>query len=163
MEKIYYLLGQLQDSDVDWILDNSQRKSVPISEGLIKSKQPVTSLFIVVDGQFAIVSSKVKEITYIGKGEILGEMSFVESIVPTVSVIATNNSVVLEIPFKAIQENMEYDLGFAARMYKAFALFLSVRLRKTTIQFAEAMEDQLEEDELVSKEMQEKFDKLVNA
>ncbi len=163
MEKIYYLLGQLEDSDVDWILENSQRKSVSISEGLIKSKQPVKSLFIIVDGQFAIVSSKVKEITYVGKGEILGEMSFIESIVPNVSVIATSNAVVLEIPFEAIQENMEYDLGFAARMYKAFALFLSVRLRKTTIQFEESMDDRLEEEELVPRDVQERFDKLVNA
>ena len=65
-------------------------------------------------------------------GDITGEMSFVEKRLPTASVIAAGAAEVLAVPRAAIEARFAADTGFAARFYRALAVFLSDRLRTAT-------------------------------
>ena len=67
-------------------------------------------------------------------GEIVGEMSLIESRPPSVSVIVTQPSVVYRLSRDKIDSRLLTNPEFKASFYYALALFLSNRLRKTTDQ-----------------------------
>ncbi|MGL1936214.1 MAG: cyclic nucleotide-binding domain-containing protein [Fibrobacterales bacterium] len=163
MKKIDFILGQLHDEDMDWIIENSEKRNMGITEVLIRAKQPVKELYIVLSGQFAIMSYHTSDITYIGEGEVLGEMSFLEAQLPEVSVISSDESAVIAVSFNVLYAKMEEDPGFAARMYKAIALFLSMRLRKTTNQLVESIHDDDEVFEVEIELAQKRYKRLMEA
>ncbi len=90
-------------------------------------------MFIVLDGSFAVTLKALKnrEIARIGSGEMLGEMSCIDSRPPSATVTASNDSRVLEISNAELMKQLRSDQGFAARFYRAMSVFLSDRLRGT--------------------------------
>jgi CRP/FNR family transcriptional regulator, cyclic AMP receptor protein len=72
-----------------------------------------------------------KEVARLRSGEIVGEMSFVDSRPPSATVQAVEPSSVLAIPRLALKARLSQDAFFAARFYRAMAVFLSDRLRST--------------------------------
>ena len=95
---------------------------------IIQQGVPVDSVFIVIDGQLQVYSGSV-EIAKLLAGEIVGEISFVDSRPPSASVKATVDSQVLAIPKAALRAKLQKDLGFASRFYLSLATFLADRLR----------------------------------
>jgi CRP/FNR family cyclic AMP-dependent transcriptional regulator len=61
---------------------------------------------------------------------MVGEMSFVDARPPSASVVALEDSLVLSIPVAALRDRLN-DPPFAARFYRALAVFLADRLRNT--------------------------------
>jgi CRP-like cAMP-binding protein len=66
------------------------------------------------------------------KGEILGEMSFIEEEMPVANVRALETSDVIALDHDFMNDRFISDRGFEARFYKAISLFLSSRLRSTS-------------------------------
>ncbi|MGL1904311.1 MAG: cyclic nucleotide-binding domain-containing protein [Fibrobacterales bacterium] len=164
MKKIDFILGQLHDEDMDWIIEHSEKRNLGITDLLIRAKQPVKELYIVLSGQFAIMSYFTSDITYVSEGEVLGEMSFLEGRLPEVSVISSDESSIIALSFTALYAKMEEDPGFAARMYKALALFLSMRLRSTTNQLVDSMHESKDEaDEVETGLIQKRYKRLMGA
>jgi len=128
------MLGQLSDSDIEWLIDNGSKQTIHQGEYLVSEGEPIQNIHIVLSGAFRIFSKDQSDLTIanIGSGEILGEMSFLDERPPSVSVMATENSSVYTISLNRVKQKMEVDTRFAARFYYAIALFLSDRLRKTT-------------------------------
>lgn len=62
---------------------------------------------------------------------MVGEISLIDSRPPTATVRALTKSVVLRIRRQSINLRLESNKAFAARMYKAIAVFLAQRLRTT--------------------------------
>jgi CRP-like cAMP-binding protein len=89
------------------------------------------SVFILIDGQLQVYSGSV-EIARLLAGEIVGEISFVDSRPPSASVKATVDSQVLAVPKAALYAKLQKDLGFASRFYLSVATFLADRLRVAT-------------------------------
>ena len=58
-------------------------------------------------------------------------MSFVDGRPPSATVQALSDSLLFAIPRRALASKLEADQGFAARFYRALAVFLSQRLRDT--------------------------------
>jgi len=56
-------------------------------------------------------------------------MSFVEARPPSATVRTVTNATLFEIPRDVLNDKLARDTSFAARFYKALALFLSDRLR----------------------------------
>jgi CRP/FNR family cyclic AMP-dependent transcriptional regulator len=133
MRKALLFLGILNDSDVDRIIAAGTRHVVPSGTVLIHEGKPIESVYIVLDGSFAVTTASMagKQIARLMSGEILGEMSFVDSRPPSASVTALENSWVLNIPRDRLAGQIEQDVHFACRFYKAIAVFLSDRLRNT--------------------------------
>lgn len=72
------------------------------------------------------------EIVYLGRGDVFGEMAFVDNAPASASVVADTAVRALSIPAEMIQALMMGDLGFAGRFYHSLALTLAERLRDTT-------------------------------
>jgi CRP/FNR family transcriptional regulator, cyclic AMP receptor protein len=131
MKKVLYIFGQLSDNDIEWLINSGTKEKIPEGEILIKKGDIVENLFIVLDGEFAILAGKnnEKKITELESGEIIGEMSFVDSTPPIVDVKALRDSFVYKISRIKLNEKIEKDVSFSAHFYKAISIFLADRLR----------------------------------
>jgi len=132
MRKALFILGMLDDSDIDWMIATGKRQRIPVNTTLIEEGQNIDFVYIVVDGAFAVRASALggKDIAQLRAGEIVGEMSFVDSRPPSASVVALEDSMVLAIPRTSLTERLG-DPWFAARFYRSLAVFLANRLRNT--------------------------------
>jgi len=136
VRKALFLLGVLDDSDLDWMIKVGRRQEVTPGSLLIREGTQVDAVFLVIDGLLAVrVAARGDEnIALLRSGEIVGEMSFVDSRPPSASVLAVDPTIVLAIPRPALASKLEDDVRFAARFYRSLAVFLSDRLRSTVSQ-----------------------------
>jgi CRP/FNR family transcriptional regulator, cyclic AMP receptor protein len=131
MRKVLYIFGLLTDADVAWIARTGVRRRVNNGEILIREGQPVESVIILLQGEFVVTAQAVGEIARLGVGEIVGEMSFVDSAPPSATVTATSEGLALFLNKTAMSQKLEADAAFGCRFYRALAIFLADRLRAT--------------------------------
>lgn len=134
MKRVLFFLGQLNDRDVEWMITNGSKLTLETGDRLINKGEFVDSLYIVLSGQLAVCTNNNETVAKLEAGEIVGEMSFLESRPPSVSVIVTQPTVVYQISREMITARFVTNMEFRANFYYALALFLSNRLRKTTDQ-----------------------------
>ena len=133
MRKALFFLGILNDSDMSWIISEGRKLVVPPGTILIQEGTATDSLFIVLEGKLAVSTAGTGEkiIAQLMCGEIVGEMSFIDSRPPSASVRAIETASVLSVSRELLTRKLERDDAFAARFYRALAVFLSDRLRHT--------------------------------
>ncbi len=136
MKRVLFLLGHLNDLDIEWMIANGHKETIQSGDILIHRDEPVENLYIILSGQLSIRDgiTSINEIAAVGPGEVLGEMSFLEARPPSVSVTASESCEIFVISKTLIEERMRMDIQFKSNFYYALALFLSNRLRKTTDQ-----------------------------
>lgn len=131
MRKVLYLFGQLNDDDVEWILNTGRKRFAPKGETLIRQGQPVDALFILLAGRLSVLLGRQeREIARLNAGEIVGEMSFVDARPPSATVKALEDSTVCAVSKATLGDKLDHDMGFAARFYKALAIYLSTTVRE---------------------------------
>lgn len=136
MQKVLYILGRLSDDDIDWLGRAGTVRHVPPGAVLIREGQPIDTVYVVLDGAVDVHSGDAGAIARLGAGEMVGEMSMVDDAPPSATVAAgAEGTVVLELPRPLLEERIAEDDGFAARFYRAVAVFLSSRLRRSVRQF----------------------------
>ena len=84
MRKVLYILGQLTDSDVEWLAYSGKRLKVPKGTEVIRFGVSLSQIFIVLDGELSVQTNKGFELARVSAGEILGEMSMVDSRPPCI-------------------------------------------------------------------------------
>jgi CRP/FNR family transcriptional regulator, cyclic AMP receptor protein len=133
MRKVLFILGQLSDSDMEWMLSAGTKESVASGNILIHEGKAIDFVYIVLDGKLSVSAAALgnKEVAALGSGEIVGEMSFIDARPPSATVKAREDSIVFAIPRSVLASKLEKDVAFAARFYHALAVFLSDRLRST--------------------------------
>ena len=133
MRKIFFLLGSLADSDIDWIIAHGVKERLNSGAVLIREGAAINALYLVLDGSLAVSTGGVggRQLARLGTGDIVGEMSFIDTRPPSATVTALENAVVLGVPRKAVTARLTGDSEFAARFYRALAVLLSHRLRDT--------------------------------
>ena len=131
MRKVLYILSRLTDEDVDWFATTGRRTNHAAGDVLIKQGAPINSLMFVLDGKVSVEVEGVGQIANLGSGEVLGEMSLVDESPPSAGVIVVEPTRVLHIDRTVLNTRLEGDPAFAARLYRAIAMFLSVRMRST--------------------------------
>jgi len=133
MERILFILGILEDEDVDWLVSAGNRQELAEDEVLIREGEPINAIYLILSGQFvvSIERSQDANIAQLSSGEVVGEMSFVDHLPPSATVTAIEPAVVLMIERSVLEEKLAQDVGFAQRWYQALATLLSVRLRGT--------------------------------
>ncbi len=131
MKKVLYIFGRLSDLDIEWLIANGTRESFPAGSVLIRKGQPIDKLYIGLEGVFSVFvgESEDTKVAELGPGEIVGEMSFVDSSPPSATVKAEQQAIVYSILRSRLNQKIEADDGFAARFYHAIAIFLADRLR----------------------------------
>ena len=136
MKKVLYILGELDDDDIDWLLEIGGRRTIPAGTVLIDEGRAIDALYILLEGELSVSTAAIgdHEIACLSSGEVVGEMSFVDTRPPSATVTAKSNALVLAIPRNQLALKLRQDVGFASRFYRALAMFLSNRLRMTVNQ-----------------------------
>lgn len=158
MRKALYLMGVLNDTDVHWLAEKGTKSVFEAGSVLIHRGSPIQHLYIVLDGRLSVEVGNVTIATLLA-GEVIGEISFVDSRPPLASVIAEVPSIVLGIEKSLLKKKLESDSHFGARFYRAIAFFLADRLRSTTGRLgytasADGTEAEIDPDELDADFMQ---------
>lgn len=134
MRKVLFLFGQLNDDDVEWMLTAGAKRFVPAGGILIEQGVPVDAVFILLEGTLAVwLKSRrgpERELARLGAGEIVGEMSFVDARPPSATVKALEDSTVFALSKAILNRKLAADTGFAARFYRALAIYLSTTVRE---------------------------------
>ena len=133
MKKVLLFFSELNNSDLDWFVQKGKREVIVADRILIREGQISEALYIVVSGSFsvAIESQDKKELARISGGEVLGEVSFIDTRASLASVRALEESIVLSIPRIQLLSKLQQDINFSSRFYRAICLCLSDRLRGT--------------------------------
>jgi len=145
MKHVLFLLGHLTDLDIEWMINNGEKTELKLGDRLINKGEEIENLYIVLSGRFSIIDGEShNNIAFINSGEIVGEMSFLESRPPSVSVVATELSTVFCISKQLMTKRLNNNLEFKANFYYAISLFLSNRLRQTTTQLGYGSSDEVD-------------------
>jgi len=135
MRKVLYIFGLLTDGDVEWIAHTGVRRRVRDREILIQEGRSADSVIILLQGQLLVTAQGVGEVARLGVGEIVGEMSFVDSAPPSATVTAVGECLALFLDKNVVARKLETDVAFGCRFYRALAVFLADRLRETVRRF----------------------------
>src|SRR5690242_5817749 len=148
MRKVLYILSRLTDEDVDWMAATGKRTRHAAGDVLIKQGGAIDSLMFVLDGKVSVEVEGVGHVASLGSGEMLGEMSLVDEAPPSATVVVTEQAHVLHIDRDVLRARLEAEPHFAARLYRAIAVFLSVRMRSTVQQLGYGKAAVISEDEI---------------
>ena len=172
---VLFIFGQLHDSDIDWAIANGRVRQVAANKILVRQGTSVDTLYILLTGTMKVSISEDesnplshafatleerefsgRELTKLGKGEILGENFFIDGRLSYATIKAIENSAVLAISRQQLASKLQQDLGFAGRFYRAIATLMSYRLdelirrlgygKHTYSQGSESDEDELDSD-----------------
>ncbi len=133
MRKVLFILSELDDTDLDWMIRNGAKEIHSRGAVLIREGEPISVLYVVLEGTLSVALRALggKEVAALRSGEVLGELSFLDSRPPSASVTAATDVTVLSIPRALLAKKLADDTAFAARFYRALAVFLATRLRRT--------------------------------
>lgn len=131
LRKVLVVFATLNDSDISWMIANGTAKKATLGTALIEQNRSVPALYLLLEGMLGIYvniqdngSTWEKEVAKRVKGDILGEMSFVDGGVASASVKALENAWVLALPQTALADKFQQDRGFASRFYRSLGLIL---------------------------------------
>ena len=75
MERILFILGILEDEDVDWLVSAGHRQEVNSQEILIREGEPIPAIYLIVSGQFVVSFARSPEagIARLSSGEVVSK------------------------------------------------------------------------------------------
>ncbi|MBN1565202.1 MAG: cyclic nucleotide-binding domain-containing protein [Anaerolineae bacterium] len=144
MRRALYVLGQLSDEHIEWLIAKGKRARAPAGHVLITEGAANEFVYIVLDGTLGIyvnANGREMKVAERGAGDILGEMSFIEDLPASATVKAERESILFTMPKTLLADHLAVDRDFAARFYRGIAISLSYRLREAMDQHAAGRED----------------------
>ncbi|MGK7876548.1 MAG: cyclic nucleotide-binding domain-containing protein [Xenococcaceae cyanobacterium] len=152
LQDVPMLFGELSDSDVDWMVERGHLEEIVADTTLIRAGLQVENLYVLLQGTMSVSVSEQKrnrissvfaaleedeeteeslgrEIARISRGEIIGEIAFLDSNLSNSTFKALEDSLVLAIPRQQLLIKLQQDLTMAARFYRVVAILLSGRLQ----------------------------------
>ena len=134
------ILGYLTDQDWSLLLGAARQVTFRNGETVLQEGATTRQLFILNKGYVTIEASSHAQGICLGQsgpGELLGEVSFLESAGATASIVAAGNVELQVIDEAEIQSLLDSVPGLAARFYRSLAITLAERLRRTTAKAVE--------------------------
>jgi CRP-like cAMP-binding protein len=131
MRKVLYIFGLLTDADVEAMVRMGTRRRLRGEEAVIKEGEPTDSIILLLEGEFLVTSKSVGQIARLGVGEIVGEMSLVDSALPSATVTTHGECLALFLNKAVLLQKIDEDTAFGSRFYRALAILLADRLRAT--------------------------------
>jgi DMSO/TMAO reductase YedYZ molybdopterin-dependent catalytic subunit len=123
---------KLEERDVEALMRIGAKQQLRVSDQLLTEGAHHDAIYLVLDGELSVsVEGRNAAIAYVGKGEIVGEMSLLESQPASATLCAITPVTVLRIPRDGLEEKLAADPGFSMRFYRALGILLSRRLRTT--------------------------------
>ena len=148
MRKSLIILGILDDGDLEWLIENGSAKQLQQGDYLLRQGIPVEAVYFLLTGTLSVELEKPqpRQLAEIESGEVVGEISLLDSRPSTASIRALDEALLLEIRHDALNPKLETDLGFQARLYRSLGMFLAQRMRSTILTLGYG-EDRSEEEE----------------
>jgi CRP-like cAMP-binding protein len=133
------LFSALHPTATDWILSTGIERKVARDDAIAMEGQAFGGLAFVLEGLFSVrlKDAQSAPLVLLGPGELIGEISFLESRPATASVVANEDSRILYIGTAALEEQIRVNPMFAADFYRTLAQMLSRRLRERSLSLAE--------------------------
>jgi len=131
MRKVLYIFGLLTDADAEWLARTGEKRSLKAGDLVIAEGVPTDSVVLVLEGNLVVSAKGFGEVARLGVGEVIGEVSLVDSAPPSATVVAAEECRALFVDKALLQEKLEADIAFGCRFYRALAVFLADRLRAT--------------------------------
>ena len=116
------------DIDIEWLATHGNGLLAPRGKTQVREGQTLDSVFVRLDGELAVTTGS-KQIATLYAGEVVGEISVVDSLPPLATVTASVDSRLLAVAKDRLERKMDTDKKFAANFYHAIAIFLADRLR----------------------------------
>jgi CRP-like cAMP-binding protein len=130
LRKVLYIFALLTDADVDWLARAGVRRRMKDGETLIEQGKPTDSIVLLLEGRLSVAVKDVGIVARRGVGEIVGEMSMVDSAPPSATVAAEGECLILSLDKDVLLQKLASDTPFGCRFYKALAVLLADRLRE---------------------------------
>ena len=126
----------LKAEEREGLLEKAERLTFGLGDVIIKEGAKIESFYVVVKGEVRVTRNvdgtvNAEFVGPRGPGEPLGEMSFIDGLGASATLIADGDVEILAIPGAAISKMMEADSTFAGRFYHSVLLTMSRRLRDT--------------------------------
>lgn len=137
------VFAELQDSDLDWLTAAGRVQQVTANSVLVRCDRPIDALHILLDGAVALSAPDLKrnrlahafsavehahpetEFARLSRGDMVGEMRFVNACAADITVKTLRESQVLSIPYWRLAAKLLHDPGFAARFYRVLAVLIA--------------------------------------
>jgi CRP/FNR family transcriptional regulator, cyclic AMP receptor protein len=142
MRKVLYIFGLMTDADIEWIARTGTRRRLSDGDVLTREGEAPDALIILLEGELVVTADAVGQVARLAVGEIVGEVSLVDSAPASATVTARGEGAALFLDRAKLLHKLDSDEGFAARFYRALAMFLADRLRATREPKAAALMDQ---------------------
>ena len=150
MRKSLIILGILDDGDLEWLIENGSGRQLQEGDVLLRQGHKVEAMYFLLDGSLSVEleSPKATQLAELESGEVIGEISLLDSRNATASVRALDEALLLEIRHEKLKPKLEADLGFQARLYRSLGMFLAQRMRSTilTLSYGDDRSDEDEEE-----------------
>jgi len=128
------IFGGIRDDILQFILDASPIVSMAKGKFFFREQEPASSMFVLERGKCAILKSwKSREylLHELNTGDCFGEMSLIDLQPRSASVLATEDSVAIEIASATLYQVYKKDLEQLALIYMNMGREVSRRLRET--------------------------------
>lgn len=135
------VFAELQDGDIDWLIAVGQVQQVEAGTPLVRAGRPIDNLHMVLDGAVALYTysfnqappsffitqgeDKGQEFSRLSRGDLAGELLFLDPRPALFDAIALRQSQILSIPRWRLMAKLMHDPGFASRLYRVLVMLLS--------------------------------------
>jgi CRP/FNR family cyclic AMP-dependent transcriptional regulator len=95
MRKVLYIFGLLSDADVEWMAQTGVRRRLRDGDVIIRENESSDFLIFLLEGELLVTTRRLGNIARMGVGEVIGEMSLVDSAPPSATITASGNGLAL--------------------------------------------------------------------
>lgn len=131
MREFRHILDHLSDEDIEWLIESGTCRAVSADDVVVRQGSVVEHVMFVMDGRFCVKNADDRLLAEIGPGDVVGEVSFLDSDPASATVRALERGRLFLVEKSRLAEKAKEDLFFAARFYRALGQFLARRLRAT--------------------------------
>lgn len=130
------VFSHLHAEEESYLLKSADTRVYEPDEVIVEEDRRPDAIFVIEKGSVRVIrrsiSDKRFEITHMTRGDIFGEMSFLDDAPASASVVAETVVQTLCITESMVQALLRGDPSFGGRFYHSLALTLAARLRATT-------------------------------
>ncbi len=141
--EVVTLFAELQDQDIDWLIAVGEVHHLKVHQVLVAGGRSPDALHILLDGVLRlgmpeVASSPVAaafplpgsekplpEFARLSRGDLLGEMQWLNPMALGAEAVALRETQVLSIPRWRLATKLIHDAGFATRFYRVLAVLLA--------------------------------------
>lgn len=130
MRSSLIFLSFLDDADVAWMVQASQKQKLSPGDVIIERGSINKDIYLLLEGKCSVTAANHFFLGEIESGDLIGEISYVDERRTSAQVSAKTTVLLAHLGYQVLSDKLQSDLGFASRFYRGVASVLAFRLRK---------------------------------